>query len=421
MVGTQESIYAIFNALCTNNPGMPKSATPLSETQIRAMEPRATRYCVADGNGLVLEVMPTGAKVWRFRYSLDGKRQPLTTIGDYRRISLRVARERARKYAEMVASGVSPAATARRDRGAEKRVDLLRDAAELYMATAMSAKSEEYQRTTRRALDKDVLKAVGSKPIGTVTGEDIVAICERIKKRGSPKMALHTRNVVKRLYEFLIARQLATSNPALVVPARFIATPDSRTRVLSADEIGKMLCAIYASSIRRPLKLALHLLILTMARKSELIEATWAEFDLKAALWRIPAARMKSGQDHCIYLPHQAVTMLRELRGTRSRRHCVFPTVRGEEDRPIAKSTLNQAVKALGLDVEHFVLHDFRRTAASHLRDMGLPSEAIERALARTAGEDDSTAPAEHADEQRNALQRWANFVDAQIGKGGQR
>lgn len=400
---------------------MPKSATPLSETQIRAMEPRATRYSIADGNGLVLEVMPTGTKVWRFRFSLDGKRQPLTTIGDYRRISLRVARERARKYAEMVASGISPAATARRDRGAEKRVDLLRDAAELYMATAMSAKSEEYQRTTRRALDKDVLKAVGSKPISGVTSEDIVAICERIKQRGSPKMALHTRNVVKRLYEFLIARQLATSNPALTVPARFIATSDSRTRVLSVDEIGKMLRAIYASNIRRPLKLALHLLILTMVRKSELIEATWSEFDLKAALWRIPAARMRNGEEHCVYLPHQAVAMLRELRETKSRRRYVFPTVRGEEDRPIAKSTLNQAVKALGLDVEHFVLHDFRRTAATHLHDMGLPSAAIEQALARAAGEENATAQAEQADEQRNGLQRWADFVDEQVSGGGQR
>jgi integrase len=402
---------------------MPKLAVPLSETQIRAMEPRATRYSVADGNGLVLEVMPTGTKVWRFRYSLDGKRQPLTTIGDYRRISLRVARERARKYAEMVAAGVSPAATARRDRGAEKRIDLLRDAAEFYMATAMSAKSDEYQRTTRRALDKDVLKAVGNKPIGAVTSNDVVAICERIKKRGSPKMALHTRNVVKRLYEFLIARQLATSNPALVVPARFIATPDSRTRVLSAEEIGTMLRAIHASSIRRPLKLALHLLVITMVRKSELIEASWAEFDLNAALWNIPAARMQNGREHDVYLPHQAVAMLRELRETRNRRHYVFPTVRGGEDRPIAKSTLNQAVKALGLDVEHFVLHDFRRTAATYLRAMDQPSEAIERALARTTDAGRATGQADHAqpaDEQRNALQRWADFVDTQISGGGQ-
>jgi integrase len=394
---------------------MPKIVPPLSETQIRAMEPRATRYSIADGNGLILEVMPTGNKVWRFRYTLDGKRQPLTTIGDYRRISLRVARERARKYAEMVAAGVSPAATARRDRGAEKRVDLLRDAAELYMTAAMASKSDEYQRTTRRALDKDVLRAIGSKPIGAVTSDDILAICEQIKKRGSPKMALHTRNVVKRLYEFLIARQLATHNPATVVPARVIATLDSRTRVLTAEEIGATLRAIDASRIRRPLKLALHLLVLTMVRKSELIEATWAEFDLKAALWTIPAARMKSGREHEVYLPHQAVAVLRELREARSSRTFVFPTVRGD-DRPIAKSTLNQAVKALGLDVEHFVLHDFRRTAATHLLAMGQPAHAIETALARSAKETtNESAHAEDAGIQRDMLQRWADFVEAQV------
>jgi integrase len=415
LFGTQHGNFAIAHALCTNTPSMPKTVPPLSEAQIRAMEPRATRYSVADGNGLVLEVMPTGNKIWRFRYTLDGERQPLTTIGDYKRISLRVARERARKYAEMVATGVSPAATARRDRGAEKCVDLLRDAAELYMTVAMASKSEEYQRTTRRALDKDVLQAIGNKPIAAVTSEDIVAICERIKKRGSAKMALHTRNVIKRLYEFLIARQLATSNPAAAVPARFIATQDSRTRVLTPSEIGTTLRAINASSIRRPLKLALHLLVLTMVRKSELIEATWAEFDLKAALWKIPATRMKNHREHWVYLPQQAVAMLRELREARSSRTFVFPTVRGE-DRPIAKSTLNQAVKALGLEVEHFVLHDFRRTAATHLLEMGQAAEAIDAALARPGKEiTGATGEADYADEQRGVLQQWADFVEAQI------
>ena len=415
LFGTQGSVLIIFDVLCTNNSSMPKIVPPLSETQIRAMEPRTTRYSVADGNGLVLEIMPTGNKVWRFRYTLDGKRQPLATIGDYRRISLRVARERARKYAEMVADGVSPAATARRDRGAEKRVDLLRDAAELYMTTTMASKSDEYRRTTRRALDKDVLRAIGSKPIGAVTSDEILAICERIKLRGSPKMALHTRNVIKRLYEFLIARQLATHNPAATVPARFIATPDSRTRVLSAEELGTTLRAIDASRIRRPLKLALHLLVLTMVRKSELIESTWAEFDLKAARWKIPAERMKNDREHEVYLPHQAVAILRELRETKSSRTFVFPTVRGD-DRPIAKSTLNQAVKALGLDVEHFVLHDFRRTAQTHLLAMDQPADVIATALARTSKETaNESAHAEDAAVRRGVLQRWADFVEAQI------
>ncbi|MGF6769624.1 integrase [Paraburkholderia sp. GAS199] len=395
---------------------MPKLAVPLTESQVRALEPRAVRYSVADGNGLVIEVMTTGTKVWRFRYSLGGKRQPLATIGDYRMISLRVARAKAQKYAEMVANGVSPVATARRDRGAEAKAEVLREGAELYLATEMAGKSDEYRRTTRRALDKDVLPAIGAKPIKSVTDADVRAICEQIKSRGSPKMALHTRNVVKRLYEFLIARQLATANPAELVPARFIATPDSRTRVLAPDEIGAMLRAIYASDIRRPLKLALHLLVLTMVRKSELIEASWSEFNLDKALWKIPAERTPKEREHRVYLSSQAVALLRELQASRTAASFVFPSVRGDE-RPIAKSTLNQAVKALGLDVEHFVLHDFRRTASTHLLAMGQPADAIDSALARVAKDADAqpAARAGQKEAQRKTLQLWADFVDAQM------
>ena len=235
-------------------------------------------------------------------------------------ISLRVARAKAQKYAHMVAQGISPVATARRDRGAESKADVLREAAELYVATAMAGKSDEYRRTTRRALDKDVLPAIGGKPINAVTPEDIVAICERIKSRGSPKMALHTRNVVKRLYAYLIARQLANRDPAELVPARSIATFESRTRVLRGEEIGTMLQAIDASSIRRPLKLALHLLVLTMVRKSDLIELAWTEFDLDHARWTIPAARINADRDRVVYLSDQAVSMLRELQRSKASR-----------------------------------------------------------------------------------------------------
>ncbi|MBN3851423.1 integrase arm-type DNA-binding domain-containing protein [Paraburkholderia sp. Ac-20342] len=401
---------------------MPRLATPLTESQIRALEPRATRYCVADGNGLVIEVMTTGSKIWRFRYTLNGKRQPLATIGDYRMISLRVARAKAQKYAEMVAQGISPVATARRDRGAESKADVLREAAELYLATAMAGKSDEYRRTTRRALEKDVLPAIGNKPISAVSADDILAICERIKSRGSPKMALHTRNVVKRLYAYLIARQLASGNPAEVVPARALATLDTRTRVLSGAEIGATLQAVDTSNIRRPLKLALHLLVLTMVRKSDLVESMWAEFDLDHARWTIPATRLNAHADRVVYLPRQAVAMLRELQRARASQNFVFPSVRGD-DRPIAKSTLNQAVKALGIEMEHFVLHDFRRTATMHLREISPQPDAHGDAMRdpAPAATDNPTHDQAHgeahneAERQRQRLQSWADFVDIQI------
>ncbi|WP_176043615.1 tyrosine-type recombinase/integrase [Burkholderia vietnamiensis] len=397
---------------------MPKIVQPLTDTRIKALQPKAARYPVADGGGLILEVMPSGSKIWRYRYSLHGKRQPTVTIGEYPAVALIVARERARRYAEIVASGVSPVADARKDRGAMKNVDTVREFGEYWIEQQMAGKSVEYQRTTKRALEKDVYPSIGSKPVSGVTPGDVLAICDRIKKRGAPKMALHTRNVLKRMYEYAIARQLVLHNPAQVIVARFVATQESRDRVLSPDEIGHVLRAVYSSSIRRPLKLAIHLLVLTMVRKSELIEARWSEFDLDAGIWRIPAERMKKDREHWVYLAPQAVVMLRELHENRTSQQYVFPSSRGA-DRPIAKSTLNQAVRALDMEVQHFVLHDFRRTASTHLHEMGQPSDAIEKALAHAIkGIKGVYNRAEYAEQRRNILALWADFVDAQIDEG---
>lgn len=398
---------------------MPKIVPPLNDTRIKALKPKNARYPVSDGGGLLLEVMPSGSKIWRYRYTLHGKRQPTVTIGEYPAVGLMAARERARRYAEIVARGVSPAADAKHDRGASKdHPNTVREFGAYWIEQEISKKSPEYRRTTNRALEKDVYPAIGNKTLTEVNPGDVLAICDRIKKRGAPKMALHTRNVIKRLFEYAIARQLATTNPATAIVARFIATQESRTRVLAPDEIGRVLRAVYASSIRRPLKLAIHLLVLTMVRKSELIEARWSEFDLEAGIWRVPAERMKKDREHWVYLAPQALAMFQELYENRTSAEYVFPTVRGT-DRPIAKSTLNQAIRALDIEVQHFVLHDFRRTASTHLHEMGQPSDAIEKALAHMIkGIKGVYNRAEYAQERRRILQLWAEFVDAQIDEG---
>lgn len=106
--------------------------------------------------------------------------------------------------------------------------------------------------------------------------------------------------------------------------------------------------------------------------------------------------------------------MLRELHETKASRNFVFPSVRGD-DRPIARSTLNQAVKALGLDVEHFVLHDFRRTATTHLREMTAHADAPDRSAEEVPERGTQRSNAEKAVDQRRIMQLWADFVDAQI------
>ena len=397
---------------------MPKAAIPLNDKRIKALKPKAKRYLIADGGGLVLEVMTSGSMVWRYRYSLNRKQQPLVTIGDYPAVSLQDARIRARRYAEIVADGVSPVADAKKDRGATKSLDSVRAFADFWYESEIATKSLSYRTVTRRALDKDIYPAIGNKALMEVNAGDVLAICDKVKGRGAPQMALFTRNVVKRMYEYAISRQAATINPGQQLVARYIATPQSRTRVLSPDEVGAVLRTVYASDMSRAYKLALHLLVVTMVRKSELIESEWSEFDLDEGVWRIPAERMKKDREHWVYLSVQAVSMLRELRTLSHSERFVFPMRRGYEDRPIAKSTLNQAVRAMGSNVQHFVIHDFRRTASTHLHEMGHSSDAIEKALAHSIkGIKGVYNRAEYADERRKISQLWANFVDAQIAE----
>lgn len=398
---------------------MPKAAIPLNDKRIKALKPKAKRYLIADGGGLVLEVMTSGSMVWRYRYSLNRKQQPLVTIGDYPAVSLQDARIRARRYAEIVAGGVSPIADAKKDRGASKTLDSVRAFADFWYESEIATKSLSYRTVTRRALEKDIYPAIGNKALAEVNAGDVLAICDKVKGRGASQMALFTRNVVKRMYEYAISRQAATMNPGQQLVARYIATPQSRTRVLSPDEVGTVLRTVYTSNMSRAYKLALHLLVITMVRKSELIESEWSEFDLDEGTWRIPADRMKMDREHWVYLSAQAVSMLRELRTLSHSQRFVFPMRRGHEDRPIAKSTLNQAVRAMNSEVQHFVIHDFRRTASTHLHEMGQSSDAIEKALAHSIkGIKGVYNRAEYANERRKIMLLWSDFVDAQIAEG---
>lgn len=402
------------NSLCTD--AMPKTAIPLNDIRIKALKPKDKRYAVAGGGGLVLEVMTSGAKIWRYRYSLNGKQQPLVTIGDYPAVSLKAAAERARRYAELVANGVSPVLDAKQDRGAMKKIGTVREFGAEWIKQEIERKSASYLNTTKRTLEKDVYPSIGNKALADVNAGDVLAICDRIKKRGAPKMALIARNVIKRMFEYAIAKQMATVNPASAVVARYITAQESRTRVLSPDEIGHVLRAVYASDARRALKLAIHLLFLTMVRKSELIGAEWSEIDLGEGVWRITADRMKMDREHWVYIPPQAVAMFTELKAISTSEKFVFPTIRGPIDRPIASGTLNQTINAMGIEVQPFVLHDFRRTASTHLHEMGYSSDAIEKALAHTIkGIRGVYNRAEYADARKEIMKVWAAFVDAQI------
>ncbi len=421
----------------------------LSDTKLRALKSTDKVFSESDGGGLYIEVMPTGKKRWGLKYrTLTGKQETIR-LGDYPAYSLADARTWRDDCKVLAGRGLSPMALKRGDPIPDDAAPVAKELAQLFIrewclkaiekakakeeATKASETVEAFARrwyaeivepanstprNIKRVLDKDVIPAIGGKQIADVTVTDILAITDKIKNRGADQMALQTRNVLKRLFAYAIAREKTQFNPAAAIEAKFIASARSRDVALSPEEMGKLLRAIYQSSIKRAHKLALHLLILCMVRKGELIGARWEELDLEQGQWAIPGERMKKDKPHLVHLSRQAVAMFEELKGLASGSAWVFPS-RGDLNRPIAHSTLNQAVRSLEIDVRDFVIHDFRRTASTHLHEAGFNSDWIEKCLAHeTKGIRGVYNRAQYADQRREMLQWWANFVDSQIEEG---
>jgi integrase len=388
----------------------------LSDTKLKNLKAKGKPYQLADGRGLFIEVMPGGKKTWRLRYRLQG-RQEKVTLGEYPAWSLSEARQWCENCRGLVAKGVSPMQAKRDKKAAQKTPDFVKPFADQWMAEVIE-RTNRQPRNIRRVLDKDVFPAIGKKRLGDVTVTDILEITDRIKARGSDQVALLTRNVLKRLFAYAIARQKISENPAAAVEAKYIATARSREVALTPEELGNLLRAIYSSSMRRSHKLALHLLIITMVRKSELLNAKWEEIDFDKSEWHIPAGRMKKDKAHVVYLSTQAKAMFEELRRLACNSDYVLPS-RSSQRKPISSSTLNVAIRTLDLDIQDFVIHDFRRSASTHLHEACFNSDVIEKALAHEQkGVRGVYNKAEYADQRKEMLQWWANFVDSQIEEG---
>jgi integrase len=390
----------------------------LTDTKLKSLKPRPKSYQVSDGNGLFIEVMPGGKKVWRLRYRFRD-RQEKVTLGGYPSYSLLAARKWREECRESIGRGDSPMQIRRSEKEQAKSADTVSAFSERWLSEVVS-KDVKNPQNIERALNKDILPEIGNKKLAEVTTLDVLAITDRIKARGADHMALVTRNIIKRMYAYAISRRLARFNPAAEVEAKYIAQHKSREVALTPKEVGEVIRTIYASSKRRSHKLALHLLLLTMIRKSEMINAKWEEIDFEKGEFAIPGERMKMGKPHIVYLSRQAQAMLEELFALSSGSAFVFPSCQSLR-KSICPTTLNASMRSMTFSTQKFVIHDFRRTASTQMNETGFNADVIEKCLAHDRKDIRGVYNrAEYADQRRELLQWWADFVDAQIDDQGQ-
>lgn len=164
---------------------------------------------------------------------------------------------------------------------------------------------------------------------------------------------------------------------------------------------------------------ALRLSPLVFVRPSELRCAEWCEFDLEAAEWRIPLARLKTrrnliAHDHTVPLSVQAVGILRGMQPLTGHGRYVFPSIR-TDSRPMSENTINAALRGMGYDQQTHTAHGFRAMARTIMdEELGERVDLIEHQLAHAVKDANGRAynRTAHLPARKAMMQRWADYLD---------
>lgn len=393
----------------------------LTDTKLKNLKPQDKLYKVSDRDGLYVAVLTSGSVSFRYDYRINGRRETLV-IGQYGRdgISLAEAREELIAAKKLLKSGQSPAA-AKRDgikkiRGAET-FSVHTDS---YMKHVILADSTRAMK--QAVIDRDIQPVLGNKMMAEITTSMVRDLCDRIVERGGRATAVQAREIISSIYRYANDRGHGLFNPAADIKPSSIAMFKPRERSLQPEEIGLFFRTLDTVAAMATMKLATKLVLLTMVRKNEFINATWKEVDFKKWTWTIPPERMKGSRAHVIYLPKQAQDLMIGLQMCAGGSEYLLPG-RYSVSKPLSNAALNrlitttvEAAQSAGCNLEHFAVHDLRRTASTLLNEAGYPSDWIEKALAHEQkGVRAVYNKAEYARQRAYMLQQWADMVDAWI------
>lgn len=366
---------------------------------------------------------PRGRKTWQLRTPIGGKSVVLT-LGYWPEMSVRSARRLARNRREMAARGEDP-------RKGENPVSLTVQAFAKRWIREVVSKSRKNPAPIERRLTRDILPRMGMLKLGQITVDDVRRLIFAKRDGGRPAAAVALRDLLFRMFEYARVHGLVKLNPAEPLERKFIARLRSRKRALSESELRKLYLNGRFSGGRLGIRnwIALELLLLTLARKSELLEARWKHIDLEKGLWEVPAELSKSGLPHVVYLSRQAEDLFRELVPVAAEqpdsKHSHPGTRRVDPDeyvfqhqssrtQPMSPNCLNRAISRVPWGMPHFTPHDLRRTASTILNEKGYVPDVIEKALnhAVRGGVRGIYNRAQYAAERKQMLQEWADYLE---------
>ena len=388
----------------------------LTDTAIARLKWQPRPQFLADRAGLRLAAYSGGQRVWQLR-TVAGVKPVTLRLGSWPQMSVRKARARATAVKEAIAHGEDPGLPARQ----RARITFAQFAGR-WLREVVRARRKDLGSSVERMLKRDLLPRLGTLEMAGITTELIVGVVFARRDEGKTASALKLRDALKRLFDYAQVSGVVARNPVAAVDRKFIGSLTARRRALNEAEL-----RLFFSGLRRMGRknaLALELLLLTLARKSELGLARWKHVDLERGLWEVPSETSKSGLPHMVYLAPRAIEILRELQAIGYRREAagngevtvgefyVLPS-QSSATQPMTPSALNKAIGRLEWGMEHFTDHDLRRTGSTALNEKGYPADVIEKALNHSVrGIRGIYNKAQYAEQRKKMLAEWAGWLE---------
>ena len=393
-------------------PGAPRGSKPRGRHPVRALSTafarsvsRPGRYC--DGNGLYLEVKPTGTRSWVQRLVVRGHRRELG-LGGFPLVSLRQARVLAAANRQVARAGGDPLADSRRAR----TMPTFAEAAERVWADKHAGwRHPRHARDWLASLQRYAFPRIGNMAVCDVSSADVLETLGRVWHL-RPETARRLLQRISAVMSWSVAMQFRADNPC-----DHLATVLGRRRdrvqhmpALHHSRVSAAIRTIWASGATRAVKLAFEFLVLTATRSGEARGALWAEIDLPARVWTIPATRTKAKREHRVPLCPRGVQILhaaRALDGGASA--LVFPSQHGN---PISETRLSRLLKNHEIAaVPHGFRSSFRDWAAEATNH---PRDVIEAALGHAVSNRTEAAYARSDlfERRRQLMDEWSAYLE---------
>lgn len=342
----------------------------------------------------------------------------MISLGPYPAIGLAQARQRTQEARGQLSTGIDP-------RGSRRRAAELRAATEAmqFETVANAWRAEKHDGLAPKTvakidalLDGDLIPLLGATEIGTLGTPQAAAAIEKIASR-APHMAQKAKSYLNQIIDFAIRKGLREDGRKLTLKGTVrLPKASSVPAAVEEDALRQVMTTVshYPDHLTRT---ALQLTAYTALRPSNVVSARWSAIDLERGVWKIPASEMKTGIDHDVPLPKQAIALLQDAMTWRrggSKSDWVFPALSERKNPHLSRDTLSKALRTSGLQGLH-VPHGFRASLRTMARDvLDADIDALEAQLAHSVGDATQKAynRAKLLRKRAGIMQQWADYLE---------